>query len=1085
MIDHVFEVSREPRKMAAYKGHVYFPTGREIAVFDARAGSLKQVGTIPVHVRGLVDSKLVVDNNWLVLSDLDAVYAYHLADSPVPKAPAAVIGRPIVSSFDLDGERLVIAGLDDLAVFDVSAWPSPRLITTLKLEVDGPVAPVLMAGDFVWFGRNGSNARRFDLRDLEDIRSVPAKVLESGVSAFRSGNSVWQLTEEETTRFRIDGKAGMLRSDDSEKDLVPEIKKPMAVLLAEDVAFAFQKNGKVAFGRLDRAQSNSDCGDIEELNAFSCQMAERDGVVYFSDTIMDVRNPLRPRSYSYQTNRMAAFLGERPAAGGYEVGQLPIGDATAIFGNRLVAGGHEELIVYDLKNPLFPREVGRIKTEGEVGAVAIWEDNLYVGLRTAQVLRYRLGNQPQLLEQRALTEGEELTTKPYLEDLKTDGRHLVAGLSSEGLAGLRLNEDGSFGESYRLPAHWSNRVILREGLVFSGGSKNGVGVYDLFTDVPRELVSVPSLHWCRDFAVGDGVIVTAEDRAGTGVMRYDLAGLLAKRDLQRERDAQAKPSLAWIETLSPKQIRRNRSGRVEILRFEDEVLTTRTIARLASLPDLRHVEFNGTTISKERFAEFDKLKQLQSLKFTNVAFKGIDLSTLSKLPELEALIVAKGNFSDEQLASLGDLPKLTNLDLTHSTITDSGMAGLSRMASLRRLSLQTNKVISHKGLENLMPLAPTLQHLDLSWTTIDDRCAPTLSKFSNLHSLNLTGTKIGDEAVVAMSNLRRLQTLRLLHTAVSPDGFLTTRLSERLQDVTVPKLNDVALLQIASLPRLYTLSSHGTPVDDLVVETLLERRRSLLASEQLVRSNRDYASFVSNRIRELGGDGELRSPFSLFQVRFQDGDLPQHTIARLRNAGIMVRLSETREQRLRNLLEPKQPEVPKPEGQIIYKGAIYDVQWEVYDTGILRFIKRTTPPQVIDLSKAFWLNDVSVTAATVAGNHLWLGTNHGILRYELEGSSGTRMAINAKEVDVPINAIEFQNGIVNVTYAGEKKARFDVAAERWLVESAEEKAIAVAAPAAIPEREKGARLFWLLPGLALILAISIGATVITLRRRSA
>ncbi len=113
-------------------------------------------------------------------------------------------------------------------------------------------------------------------------------------------------------------------------------------------------------------------------------------------------------------------------------------------------------------------------------------------------------------------------------------------------------------------------------------------------------------------------------------------------------------------------------------------------------------------------------------------------------PWIEVNAHAAGKaFGDPELARLGPVaPAVQWLDLSGTSVTDAGLAALAPMGHLERLHLDLTRV-SDTGLTRLAPL-------------------------KRLEYLNLRGTAVTDRGLAALRGLPRLRSLYLWQTAVTP-----------------------------------------------------------------------------------------------------------------------------------------------------------------------------------------------------------------------------------------------------------------------------------------------------------------------------
>lgn len=158
--------------------------------------------------------------------------------------------------------------------------------------------------------------------------------------------------------------------------------------------------------------------------------------------------------------------------------------------------------------------------------------------------------------------------------------------------------------------------------------------------------------------------------------------------------------------------------------------------------------------------------QLEYLDLFHTGVGDAGLGALSGLPQLRRLSLAGTRVTD---AGLGTLASLTieTLDLGWTAVGDAGMAALRASTTLRALSLRSTAIsdrglasvaalplrsldlqettVTDDGVAALLPLAPTLEVLELGYTRITDGCVEDLGKLSGLRTLVIRATRMSAE----------------------------------------------------------------------------------------------------------------------------------------------------------------------------------------------------------------------------------------------------------------------------------------------------------------------------------------------------
>lgn len=201
---------------------------------------------------------------------------------------------------------------------------------------------------------------------------------------------------------------------------------------------------------------------------------------------------------------------------------------------------------------------------------------------------------------------------------------------------------------------------------------------------------------------------------------------------------------------------------VESVAVENGVVTTYGLTALARCPTLRCV----------------------SLRYTCIPREGI--APLLSLPNLELIDLSHTNVSRTSLAQLAKCKQLRRLQLAG---TDFDEDALELLNGIKWLDLsETN--IGRRGLKQLRGTSPTIEHLNLSRTAVNDDDLDELKDFKSLHTLVLNGTAIsgfGFAHLVELPNLRRIE---LDQSSATDDGIMYLHKLPALRSVSF-RLTDI------------------------------------------------------------------------------------------------------------------------------------------------------------------------------------------------------------------------------------------------------------------------------------------------------
>lgn len=160
------------------------------------------------------------------------------------------------------------------------------------------------------------------------------------------------------------------------------------------------------------------------------------------------------------------------------------------------------------------------------------------------------------------------------------------------------------------------------------------------------------------------------------------------------------------------------------------------IGQLTSLDDLI---LSQTRITDANLESLQSLHNLVYLDLTQTNITSAALPKLAKIHSLKQLLIGAVGITDANLESLAKLPNLRYLSLYRAGITDAGLSKLAQLRSLKFLNLRETS-ITGMGLAHFYKI-PGLR-LDLSFSSVDDRCVDELLQCRELSTLDIEGTNI-------------------------------------------------------------------------------------------------------------------------------------------------------------------------------------------------------------------------------------------------------------------------------------------------------------------------------------------------------
>lgn len=203
----------------------------------------------------------------------------------------------------------------------------------------------------------------------------------------------------------------------------------------------------------------------------------------------------------------------------------------------------------------------------------------------------------------------------------------------------------------------------------------------------------------------------------------------------------------------------------------------------------------------------------------------------------ESRTLARSRVWDEIIRLLALNPSVT----LHAQrqMTDDMLAELSRIGTITTLDLSGCKGVTDEGMRHLAKLQ-TLQHLNLSETSITDAGLRALSSLAGLQSIELSGTCISDDGVKALAHCDELQGLDLSGTRAG-DGALGALAGKPKLSHLAITLSDAGLALLHELPRFKTW--HGG-----------EARLSLMTEPKSLPNHLSlWGSFTDMGMRHLRG----------------------------------------------------------------------------------------------------------------------------------------------------------------------------------------------------------------------------------------
>jgi len=283
-------------------------------------------------------------------------------------------------------------------------------------------------------------------------------------------------------------------------------------------------------------------------------------------------------------------------------------------------------------------------------------------------------------------------------------------------------------------------------------------------------------------------------------------------------------------------------------------VTAKSLAVLATLPELHTLELVNLPIANDGIATVAKLNRIVKLRINNLPITDAAFAAICAMPAVEDLEFGGGKIEVasaawERLASMRKLTRLacraTNLDpviighiahcarLTHlnfdgQPVTDEMLAPLSASAHLTALTVSKSKVTG-AGFKR-WPARPGLTLLNLTDCAglDDDVLRAIAAAFPKLEMLDVTGAagSVSAAGVGAIAKLRHLTNLRL-HGEAATDVIAgeIARVDTLMQlNLGAAKLTETGFAALARLPKLEKLAIINPPITDGALRALKKIR---------------------------------------------------------------------------------------------------------------------------------------------------------------------------------------------------------------------------------------------------------------------
>jgi internalin A len=264
-------------------------------------------------------------------------------------------------------------------------------------------------------------------------------------------------------------------------------------------------------------------------------------------------------------------------------------------------------------------------------------------------------------------------------------------------------------------------------------------------------------------------------------------------------------------------------------------VTDAGLKSLGKLSNLRALNLAETHVTDRGLSDLAKLNRLEALGLADTAVDGSGFERLAPLEHLTALDLSESEIRDDGLANLKYLPSLEVLSLAKTRITDAGLEYLAVLKKLRRLDLSDTKITA-AGLAALREL-PALRSLALQNCPLDQHAVAQLARAPALEELDLNGGEFGPFGLSDLKALPRLRSLNFRGLQPSSHVWVDLAWLAQLRELSfiAAGLDDDAMIALSNLSGLKTLKiAFAKGLRKLPMDSgILEQRASILQSLKL------------------------------------------------------------------------------------------------------------------------------------------------------------------------------------------------------------------------------------------------------------
>ncbi|MCE9608359.1 MAG: protein kinase [Planctomycetia bacterium] len=209
---------------------------------------------------------------------------------------------------------------------------------------------------------------------------------------------------------------------------------------------------------------------------------------------------------------------------------------------------------------------------------------------------------------------------------------------------------------------------------------------------------------------------------------------------------------------------------VQVSFYQVAAVADQDLIPLRSMPELRHLDLLGTSITDEGLVHLAGLQNLNWLHLTGTNVRGPGIRHLINCPKLTTLRFGDKSLDDSAVPYLAQMKQVESFEAVRSQLSD--ISWIAPLENLHTLHVGGGSRISDI---NSVRAKTKLRYLNLWRTFLLDRDLMLLRDLKEMENLNLGETDISDAGLIHLEGLTKLTRLELIDTYVTDAGVAKLR----------------------------------------------------------------------------------------------------------------------------------------------------------------------------------------------------------------------------------------------------------------------------------------------------------------------